>query len=407
MQTLSFLAGFLCVFVALLDAFQTVILPRRASGRFRLTRLFYVFTWTPWSAVASRIQHPRRRETALSFYGPLSLVFLIVAWAAALIVGFSLMYYGLGSHFTDSLGMAAGLRTDLYVSGTTLFTLGLGDVVPRNPWTRELIILESGMGLGFVAVVIGYFPVLYGAFSRREVSISLLDARAGSPPTAVELLRRHSFEGGDAALTLLLEEWERWAAELMESHISYPLLCYFRSQHTNQSWLSALTAILDACSLLIAGVQGPPARQAQLTFAMARHALVDLSQVFSQPPAKDMVDRLPADRFDALYKLLCQGGVSVCPDAGSPGTGVAGAGSPGSGSPGSGSMERLRQMRAMYEGHAEAMSRYLCMPLPPWVAERPRQDNWQTVARVRAQAEAGSPPFESNVVAAFDDHHEF
>lgn len=393
MRFLSFSAGFLCVFTALLDAFQTVILPRRATGRFRLTRLFYLATWTPWSAIASRVKDARKRETAFSFFGPLSLVFLIVAWAAALVVGFAFMFYGLGSPFNDSLGVASGLRTDLYVSGTTLFTLGLGDVVPRSPWARELIILEAGMGLGFVAVVIGYFPVLYGAFSRREMSISLLDARAGSPPTAVELLRRHSFEGGEAALTVLLEEWERWAAELMESHISYPLLCYFRSQHTNQSWLSALTAILDACSLLIAGVQGHPARQAQLTFAMARHALVDLLQVFSQPPVADMKDRLPPERFDALYKLLCQSEVRVCRDAGS--------------------MARLGQMRGLYEGYAEAMSRYLCMPLPPWVAERPHKDNWQTVARLRAQAEKASgdrpaePLREASVMAAFDDHHDF
>jgi hypothetical protein len=393
-HTVSFIAGFFLVFSALLDAFQTVILPRRATGRFRLTRLFYVFTWTPWSAVASRINNTRKRETAFSFYGPLSLVFLIVAWATALVVGFSFMFYGLGSPFSDTLGINAGLRTDLYVSGTTIFTLGLGDVVPRNAFTRELIILEAGIGLGFVAVVIGYFPVLYGAFSKREASISLLDARAGSPPTAVELLRRHTFDGGDAALTLLLEEWERWAAELMESHISYPLLCYFRSQHTNQSWLSALTAILDACSLLIAGVQGHPARQAQLTFAMARHALVDLSQVFSQPPAKDMQDRLPPERFDILYKLLCSSGVSVCRDPGS--------------------MERLSQMRGLYEGYAEALSRYLFMPLPPWVAERPHKDNWQTVAKLREQAEKASEPVvfvepsaEANFLASFDEHHDF
>ncbi len=396
MLTLSFIAGVLCVLSALLDAFQTIILPRRATGRFRLTRLFYVFTWTPWSAIASRIEHPRKRETAFSFYGPLSLVFLIVFWAGALVIGFSLMYYGLGSHFTDSLGVVAGFRTDLYVSGTTLFTLGLGDVVPRNPWTREVIILESGMGLGFVAVVIGYFPVLYGAFSKREVSISLLDARAGSPPTAVELLRRHTFEGGDAALTLLLEEWERWAAELMESHISYPLLCYFRSQHTNQSWLSAVTAILDASSLLIAGVQGHPSRQAQLTFAMARHALVDLSQVFSQAPVKDMKDRLPVETYDAMYKLLCQTGVSVCRY--------------------DGSMDRLTEMRGLYEGYAEAMSRYLRMPLPPWIVDHPHKDNWQTVARLRARAEerptddvvsSTTPPTDSRVLAGLDDRHEF
>ncbi len=396
MRTFTFVAGIICVFAALLDAFQTVILPRRATGRFRLTRLFYVFTWTPWSAIASRIKHPRKRETALSFYGPLSLVFLIVAWAAALVFGFALMYNGLGSHFTDTLGVKADLRTDLYVSGTTLFTLGLGDVVPRNPWTREMIILESGMGLGFVAVVIGYFPVLYGAFSRREVNISLLDARAGSPPTAVELLRRHTFDGGEAAITSLLEEWERWAAELMESHISYPLLCYFRSQHTNQSWLSALTAILDASALLIAGVKGHTPRQAQLTFAMARHALVDLSQVFSQVPAKDLPDRLPVETYDAMYKLLCQSGVSVCRY--------------------DGSMERLAEMRGLYEGYAEAMSRHLCMPLPPWLADRPHKDNWQTVARVRAQAEdrpsdeaaVRTPaPQRPSVMAGGDDHHEF
>ena len=186
-----------------------------------------------------------------------------------------------------------GLVSDLYFSGTTLFTLGLGDVIPHDGWARLIVILESATGLGLLAVVMGYFPVLYSAFSRREVSISLLDARAGSPPTAAELLRRHAYEGGDAALTLLLLEWERWSAELLESHISYPLLCYFRSQHTNQSWLSALTAVLDTSALLIAGVQGHEARQAQLTFAMARHALVDLSQIFSLPPLNSTPDRLP------------------------------------------------------------------------------------------------------------------
>ncbi len=124
-------------------------------------------------------------------------------------------------------------------------------------------------------------------FRVSEVTISLLDARAGSPPTAAELMRRHSFEGGSEALNLLLVEWERWSAELLESHISYPLLCYFRSQHSNQSWLAALTAVLDLCALMIAGVHDHAARQAQLTFAMARHAMVDLTQVFSQAPLMD------------------------------------------------------------------------------------------------------------------------
>jgi Ion channel len=388
---LTLIAGVACLFLALLDAFQTVIVPRRATGRFRITRIFYIVTWAPWSWLASRIKTERNRETVLSFYGPLSLVLLIVVWAGALVLGFALIFYGLGSPFGDPLGGAVGFRSDIYVSGTTLFTLGLGDVVPHQYVIRDLVILEAGMGLGFVAMVIGYFPVLYGAFSRREVSISLLDARAGSPPTAVELLRRHTFDGGNAALILLLEEWERWSAELLESHISYPLLCYFRSQHTHQSWLSALTAVLDTCALLISGVQERPARQAQLTFAMARHALVDLAQVFSLGPVMDMPDRLPEKNFSLVYDQMCQSGVRLCRDAHS--------------------SVRLSQMRQLYEGYAEALSRYLCMPLPPWIAERPYKDNWLSVARLRAEAEAGAPaesvPGDESALLFDEEHHKF
>ena len=384
MHPLRLIAGIACLIYALLDAFETVILPRRATGRFRLTQLFYRLTWRPWAWVAKRVRHPRRRETLLSFYGPLSLVLLIGAWATALIFGFGLIYFAFPVAFIDAHGAAHPALSDLYVSGTTIFTLGIGDVVPRDLWTRVLVVVEAGMGLGFVALVIGYFPVLYGAFSRREVSISLLDARAGSPPTAFELIRRHSFEGGTAALVLLLEEWERWSAELLESHISYPLLCLFRSQHTSQSWLGALTAILDTCALLIAGVQEHSARQAQLTFAMARHALVDLSQILSLQPVRDTADRLPTEGFRMIYDQLCQAGVRVCRDEQS--------------------STRLREMRNLYEGYAEALSRYLAMPLPPFFLEHPKKDDWLSVARVRAEAEAESRSTGAALLHDSDEH---
>jgi hypothetical protein len=385
MHILSIVIGVALLFTTLLDAFQTIILPRRATGRFRLTRVFYIVTWTPWAYVTNRIRDPRKRETSFSFYGPLSLILLLVVWASAMVIGFALLFHGLGSPFHDTVD-SRGFRSDLYVSGTTLFTLGLGDVTPVSRWVRELIILEAGIGLGFLAVVMGYFPVLYSAFSRREVSIAMLDARAGSPPTVAELMRRHSYDGASEALMKLLEEWERWSAELLESHISYPLLCYFRSQHNNQSWISALTSILDTCALLIAGVHGHESRQAQLTFAMARHAMVDLSQVFSQPPATDYPDRLPPERYDQLYKLLCESGVKVCRD--------------------DRSMQRLAEMRSLYEGYSEALSRYLCMPLPPWISDTPRKDNWLTVARLRAQAENEDKglPTQTPVVLQHDDH---
>jgi hypothetical protein len=388
MRLLLMLIGILCLVVVLLDAFQTIILPRRAAGRLRLTRIFYILTWGPWVFVAGRIRNPRKRETAFSFYGPLSLIFLLVVWATGMVIGFALVFYSIGSPFIDTT-QRLGFLSDLYVSGTTIFTLGLGDVTPRDEVARVLLILEAGTGFGFLAVVMGYFPVLYSAFSRREVSISLLDARAGSPPTAAELMRRHSYQGAENALSQLLSEWERWSAELLESHISYPLLCYFRSQHSNQSWLSALIAILDTSALLIAGVRGHEARQAQLTFAMARHALVDLAQIFSLSSAKNLPDRLPRERYERLYELLCKSGVSVCRDGHS--------------------FERLRNMRELYEGYAEALSDYLRMPLPPWIADQPHKDNWLAVAKVRDQTEAANPGADgTSMITGERDHpHDF
>ena len=392
-RVVALIAGVVCLLTVLFDAFQTIILPRRATGRFRLTRIFYIVTWMPWAWAAQRVRNARKRETAFSFYGPLSLIFLLMVWAAAMVLGFALVYFALGSPFNDA-GRHAGFRSDLYVSGTTIFTLGLGDVTPQDPWSRALVILEAGTGFGFLAVVMGYFPVLYSAFSRREVSISLLDARAGSPPTATELMRRHSYDGAEQALSMLLMEWERWSAELLESHISYPQLCYFRSQHTNQSWLSALTAILDTSALMISGVRGQEARQAQLTFAMARHALVDLAQIFSQRPVNDAADRLPPERYQRMFEVLSASSARLCRDEFS--------------------QERLREMRALYEGYAEALSRFLRMPLPPWLTDQPHKDNWMTVAKVRARAEEANADLPESAQGAartmpplIDHHHDF
>ena len=378
MSFLALAVGFLSCLGVVLDAFQTIILPRRPAGRFRITRLFFLITWSPWVWVSQRLGSKRLREQMYSIYGPLSLLLLLVVWGFFLVFGFGCLYFALGSPFTDAmLGPGAGswarFATDLYVSGTTLFTLGLGDVLPHALPARALIIFESGTGLGFVALVIGYVPVLYQAFSRREVSIALLDARAGSPPTATELIRRHGFEGGQEALTALLAEWERWSAEILESHISYPILCYYRSQHDNQSWLSALVAILDTCALLIAIVEGTPARQAQLTFAIARHALIDLGHVFhieerQRKQGAPAADRLSPEDFRHLCSALGDVKLRLCDDAASG--------------------ERLHRIRALYEPHAQALADYLRMPLPRWLPEVRSRDQWTTIAQVRSEAEA-------------------
>jgi hypothetical protein len=367
-----------CVFLAgvLLDAFQTIILPRRPVGRFRITRVFFLMTWGPWTWLTGHWPVKRSREQMYSFYGPLSLLLLFVVWAALLAAAYALIYFGMHSPFNDPthpVTAFARLRSCFYVSGTTLFTLGLGDVLPASHAARMLIVAEAGTGLGFVALVIGYVPVLYTAFSTREVAVALLDARAGSPPTAGELLFRHNFNGGHHALTTLLAEWEKWCAEMLETHISYPILCYYRSQHDNQSWLAALTAVLDTCALLITTIEGPSTRQAQLTFAIGRHTLVDLGHVFKQEKQEQRLrseapKRLADEEYARLCDLLGKAGFSLCGDLGA--------------------RERLSAIRVLYEPHACALANYLKLQLPAWTPPAPdptkRRDGWSTVAELRS-----------------------
>ena len=147
------------------------------------------------------------------------------------------------------------------------------------------------------------------------MNISLLDARAGTPPTAGELLRRYSYPQGQEALRALLAEWELWCAELMESHLSYPVLAYFRSQHDNQSWIASLTAILDTCALVKTGIEGVACEhQADLTFAIARHAVVDLSQVFGTTPRGLVEDRLTSVDLRTLRDTLARHGMKLNAD---------------------------------------------------------------------------------------------
>jgi hypothetical protein len=377
MRIVALVAGLLCCLSVALDALQTIILPRRPKGRLRLTRVFYILTWRPLVAVAGWVKNSGARERIYGAYGPVSLLLLLGLWATMLVLGFGCLYFALGTPFGDAINGHASLgamaRTDLYVSGTTLFTLGLGDVTPQSHMARLLVVLQSGTGLGFVALVIGYLPVLYQAFSRREISVAMLDGRAGSPPTATELLKRHGHEGGDRDLSRLLEEWERWSAEILETHISYPILCYYRSQHDNQSWLSGLVAVLDACALLITTIEGPTARQAQLTFAMGRHALLDLGHVFHLEkrnellPENQELDRLPKETF---YRLCAEMGdlhMRLCGDPSA--------------------QLRLTAIRTLYEPHAQVLAEYLKMPLPLWVAAPKQNDPWKKVAELRMGAE--------------------
>ena len=374
----AFLTGIAILLIVVWDAFEVIILPRRVTRRFRLSRFFYRNFWRIWKFVAQLVPSAKVRESAFGVFGPLSLLILVAVWAVGLVLSFALMQYGSGSA-VNVTGTNTGFWTDAYLSGTTFFTLGLGDVIPRSGMARALVVVEAGLGFGFLAGVIGYLPFIYGSFSQREVNISLLDSRAGTPPTAGELLRRHSYPQGSEALRVLLKDWELWCAELMESHLSYPVLAYFRSQHDNQSWVASLTAILDTCSLVMVGIDGACERQAELTFAIARHAVVDLSQVFGTSPRPLLEDRLPPAELRRIRDVLAQHGLKL--------------------NDGEAADNRLLELRRMYEPYIFALAAHLNQPLPPWIPLKKGKDNWQTTAWGQA---AGL--VEKHPAHATDDH---
>jgi hypothetical protein len=353
--------GVIIIWVVLLDAFETVVLPRRVTRHFKLTAWFYRRTWIPWRRLAGRIKKVSRQQNFLGYFGPLSLILLLGFWAVGLILGFALIQYGIGAH--EQLGNEPiTFGRILYQSGETFFTLGYGDIVPISGASRALSVFEAGMGFAFLGVVIGYIPVVYASFSRREIQISMLDARAGSPPSAAELLVRLAGRSEDPGveqkvLDEVLREWERWAGELLESQISYPVLTFFRSQHSNQSWVGALTTMLDVTSLVLTGIEGVHPGQAKLTFAMARHAAVDLAQVVNAKYDSEAPDRLTEAEWTELRDALGAAGLRLRSDEYA--------------------RDKLTKLRSMYEPYVHSTARNLMLTLPPWRFAEKNRDNWQ------------------------------
>jgi len=385
--------GIVVIWVVLLDAFETVVLPRRVLRNFRLTAYFYRRTWIPWRKIASHIKTSSRQQNFLGYYGPVSVILLMAVWAAELILGFALIQYGIGGHEQIS-GEQLNFGKIVYHSGETFFTLGYGDIVPTSGAARALSVFEAGMGFAFLGVVIGYIPVVYQSFSKREIQISMLDARAGSPPSAAELLVRlagRTEEPGVSQRVMdeVLRDWERWAAELLESQISYPVLTFFRSQHSNQSWLAALTTMLDVTALVLTGIEGIHPGQAKLTFAMARHAAVDLAQVVNARLDPTSPDRLPEADLVALRAALNAAGLRLRDD--------------------DYARDKLAKLRSMYEPYVHSTGRNLLMTLPPWRHPEKLRDNWQAgpwdrLIQARGLAILGQKPVATTPTVVGEDH---
>ena len=355
MPALAFLVGPLVLLVVLQDAFEVMLLPRRVQRRLRFVRLYFRQTWRLFAAFARNLPEGARRESLLSVYGPLAMVLLFGIWSLGLILAFGLLEWALHVGTDKPLGLLEAI----YLSGVTFFTLGYGDLVPHTALARALAVGEAGIGLGFIAVVISYLPVLYQLFARREAHVILLDGRAGSPPTAGGMILRHARGGGLAQLDAVLSEWERWGAELLESQLSYPMLAFYRSQHDNQSWIAALACIMDTCALVLVGIEVLPPLQARMTFTMNRQVLVQMAEAFAMRPEPfSGGERLDTAGYVALEQVLVAGDVGW--------------------SAGDASRETLAALRGTYEPLLAGLASFLLVPLPGWLPHDDVDDHWSS-----------------------------
>jgi Ion channel len=358
MRIVAVIFGIVLILLVAQDAFETIVLPRRVSRRIRLARLFYSVAYFVRSTIGHLIRSSARRDSFLGYMGPLTLLALLLFWAVLFVLGFGLVMWGLALPL-NAPDKPISFLTYLYLSGTTFFTLGLGDIIPVPGVGRLLVVSEVAIGFIFLALVISYVPVIYQSFSRRELRISLLDARAGSPATAAELLRRNCAIKSVEELRLLLHDWEEWCADILESHLSYPILAFYRSQHQQQSWVEALTVMLDTTALILTGIEGVSVEAAKFTFAIARHAVVDLAQVLNAPPTPG-VNRLSSLEFTHLQDMLAASGIHL--------------------TEGTAAEQKLAELRGTYEPFVSALADRMQVSLPPWIPPADTLDDWQTSA---------------------------
>jgi hypothetical protein len=345
------------VALMLVEIFVAFLLPRRVKRDPRIVRSVFNYAWHPWRRLA-RALPGQATDTMLGLYGPFGLLLNLVLWVAAMMVGFACLQWAAGSHL-GPMGAPVDFGNDLYFAAATMTTDGPASLSAHTTFARVLQVIDAGAGLAVLAIVIGYLPSLYQAFSRREATVSQLDARAGSPPSAGRLLLRTAGKDGWPAVNRYMASWEGWVAELMETHLAYPVLGYFRSQHVNQNWLAAVCTVLDACAFTIVAAPQGTVDAARFTLAISRHAVVDLSYSFHVAPTAPERDRLSDGDLDELIGRLRASDVELATD---PET----------------LRRRLTAIRELYEPYVNALAIRLELDLPPWLAPESPTDNWRT-----------------------------
>ncbi len=340
--------GIAAIALALLDVFQSVVLPRAATFTYRFSFIVWRGLWMLWPAVASRI-YPRespRREDLLATFAPFALIAMVAVWIIVLVLGYGAIFWALRAELTPA---PQSYWDAAYFSGTSLLTIGFGDIVARHGAARFVSLCAAASGLGVFAITTAFLFAIFGTFQRREAFIVAFSARAGSPPSGTGLFEVAAKTQTLDALGGVMKDAQDWIAALMESHLAYPVLGFFRSSHDEVSWVGTLGALLDAALLAMTTLELPCFGEARICFAIGRHAVHDLGRYFARSPLVDGPG-ITREEFDRACDRLASSGCAMRDrDA---------------------AWLDFARMRAEYAGQLNAMARFFQIPPVQWIGER-------------------------------------
>jgi hypothetical protein len=347
MEPLVAVLGILLVVMVFWDLFETIVVPRPTPGRFRIGRYVVRSSWRLFRAVGRR-RGGGTRDTLLGLFAPAATLVLLAVWLAGMIAGYGLLLYALRDQLAPR---PQDVGTAVYFAASSILTLGFGDVVATGPSARVVVIVAAASGLGVVALVVTFLFSLYGSYQRREVQVVTLQAAAGAPPSAVSLLETYAQLDLIDRLPDFFVEWERWAAEVLDTHVAYPLLGFFRSSHDNLSWISALGTVLDAACLVLTTTTGVARGEAELFRRVGSHLVEDITNLGfrSGVARRDAASFTGLDRtaFDEARARLARAGYKLVPAA------LA--------------WPAFEASRAAYAGRLEAMAAYWATPTNSWL----------------------------------------
>jgi hypothetical protein len=364
-QVLWFAAGLVIIAIVFYDLFQTVVLPRPAVGRVQLARSVVRPMWLMWRWISQRTSRLERSESRLAAFAPVALLTLFFIWAVSLVVGYGLILDGLAEQIRPA---PPDLITSIYISASTLVPLAYGDFVPEGGAARLVIIAESATGVGLAALAITLLFSLYESFRAREELVVSLDAMAGAPPSGVQLLETAAKHGMRPELTSTFDEWRAWSAMVLESHLAYPLLVYFRSSHDNEAWINSFGAVMDAAILIISTANDESEGPARLMYKIGSHLVEDMNWVFHFKGSDDpIVERA---EYQVAVERLEKAGYKIRDIE----TG----------------WRQFVEMRSTYATPLNQMALWLAIPAAQWIGDRSYIPHRKRATRLRRRKPATS-----------------